>query len=135
MIFYIKKIKEMHYFLVLESTRGLRISDILKFKIQDCYKKTYNIREQKTGKQKIYEWNPYLFRELKEYIAGKNPKSFLFQSRQEEKQICRQRAYQIIRLACNQCKIYNVRNTYTKKNFWISYLFGHKRCGNVDEYF
>ena len=38
---------------VIGKHTGLRISDILKFRVRDCLKKNYSIREQKTGKQKI----------------------------------------------------------------------------------
>lgn len=106
----------MHFYLALVYIRGLRISDILKFKIKDCYKKTYNIREKKTGKQKIFEWNTYLYRELREYITNKNPDDFLFKSRQGNA-ITRQRAYQIIKYACNCCNVYNVGTHSLRKTF------------------
>ena len=59
------KIKEIHQYLKTKSDRdalmfsfgiytGLRISDILKFRVRDCLKKNYSIREQKTGKQKRF---------------------------------------------------------------------------------
>ena len=67
------KVKEVYDYLLKKNMRdaimyltgvytGLRISDILKFKVKDALKRGYSIREQKTGKQKIYDWNPYLYR-------------------------------------------------------------------------
>ena len=52
---------------------GLRISDILKFRVKDVKgKRGYNIRETKTGKQKSYDWNPALKKELDKYIETKD---------------------------------------------------------------
>ncbi len=125
----IEKIEEIHNFLYDKNKRdallfsmgiytGLRISDILKFRVSDCYKKTYNIREKKTGKQKIMEWNPYLYREIEEYIKGKAPNEFLFKSKQGYNQpISRVRAYQIISRASHECKIYDVGTHSLRKTF------------------
>lgn len=123
-----EKVKEIHDYLLKKSKRdallfsmgtytGLRISDILKFKVKDCYKKGYNIRETKTKKQKIVDWNPYLARELRDYITDKEPEEFLFKSRQQNRSICRQRAYQIIKQACNECKVFNVGTHTLRKTF------------------
>ena len=43
---------------------GLRISDILKFKVKDVIGNSYNIREKKTKKQKIYDFNSNLKKEI-----------------------------------------------------------------------
>lgn len=88
-----EKIEEIHNFLYERNKRnallfsfgiysGLRISDILSFHVSDCYKRTYNIREKKTGKQKIMEWNPYLYKEIEDFIKDKKPNEFLFKSRE-----------------------------------------------------
>lgn len=95
---------------------GLRVSDILKFKVKDCYKKGYNIREKKTGKQKIVDWNPYLARAIRDYISDKDADDYLFKSRQGGA-ISRQRAYQIIRKACNANNVYNVGTHTMRKTF------------------
>lgn len=123
-----EKVKEIYNYLSNKNKRdallfyfgvysGLRISDILKFKVKDCYKKGYNIRETKTNKQKIVDWNPYLARALRDYISDKDPEEYLFKSRQCNKSITRQRAYQIIKKACNECKVYNVGTHTLRKTF------------------
>ena len=124
-----EKIEEIHNYLIQKNKRdallfsfgiysGLRISDILKFKVADCYKRTYNIREKKTGKQKIMEWNPYLYKEIEDFIKNKNPNDFLFKSKQGFNQpISRVRAYQIIVSACNACKVYDVGTHSLRKTF------------------
>lgn len=74
----------------------------------------------KTKKQKTYDWNPYLKRELDKYIIDKNPDDYLFKSRKGKNQaITRQRAYIIIKQACNACGIYNVGTHTPRKTFGL----------------
>lgn len=125
----VEKIEEIHNYLMQKSKRdallfsfgiysGLRISDILKFRVMDCMNRTYNIREKKTRKQKILEWNPYLYKEISEFIQDKKPNEFLFKSRQGyNTPITRVRAYQIITKACYACKVYNVGTHTLRKTF------------------
>lgn len=96
---------------------GLRISDILLFKIKDLLKSYYNIREQKTGKQKSYEWNPYLKRAIKEYVKNKDIEEYAFKSRQTLRPITRQRAYQIIKNVCARHGVYNTGTHTLRKTF------------------
>lgn len=64
------------------------------------------------------EWNPYLWREIQEYIKDKKPNEFLFKSKQGYNQpISRIRAYQIIKEACAACKVYNVGTHSLRKTF------------------
>jgi len=112
-----KKNKRDALLFMLGLHTGLRISDILKFKIRDLMKTYYNIREQKTGKQKSYEWNPYLKRIIDEYVEGKDPDEYAFRSRQTLKPITRQRAYQIIKQVCEKHGIHNAGTHTLRKTF------------------
>lgn len=126
-----EKVEEIYKFLTEKNKRdallflfgiytGLRISDILKFRVKDCYKKYYNIREMKTGKQKVYDWNPFLKREIDKYIEGKEPDEYVFKSRKGRNQpITRYRAYKIIKIACNACGVYNVGTHTLRKTFGL----------------
>lgn len=126
-----EKVEEIYKTLKQENSRdamlflfgiytGLRISDILKFRVRDCYEKYYSIREAKTKKQKTYDWNPYLKRELDIYITTKDPDEYLFQSRKGNNQaITRERAYVIIKKACNRCGVYNVGTHTLRKTFGL----------------
>lgn len=97
---------------------GLRISDILKFRVKDVKgKRGYNIRETKTGKQKSYDWNPALKKELEKYIETKDEREYLFPSRQGNKPITRQRAYQILKKACEVEGISNIGTHTLRKTF------------------
>ena len=132
------KIKEIHKYLEEKNPRdalmfslgiytGLRISDILKFRVSDCLKKNYSIREQKTGKQKIYDWNPYLLKELREYCRDKDTEEYLFKSRNGRNQpISRERAYRIIKSACRACGVYNA-GTHTLRKTFGYFLYTQSR--------
>lgn len=96
---------------------GLRISDILLFKVKDLQKDYYNIREQKTGKQKSYNWNPYLKRAINNYSFNKDSEQYVFKSRQSLRPITRQRAYQIIKSACERHGVYNTGTHTLRKTF------------------
>lgn len=100
---------------------GLRISDILKFKVKDVRgKRGYNIRETKTRKQSIYDWNTSLKKELDTYIEGKKEDEYLFKSREGKKvkkPITRCRAYQIIKNACEEEGVKNVGTHTLRKTF------------------
>lgn len=78
---------------------GLRISDILKLRVADVKNKNnINIREKKTGKQKMYVINPALKKELKAYCEDKPLSEYLIKSREKDnKPITRERAYQIVK--------------------------------------
>lgn len=97
---------------------GLRISDVLKFKVKDALSSSYNIREKKTTKQKVYEFNKYLKREIEEYIKGKDENQYLFKSRTGKNHpITRQRAYQILKTVCANNGVYNVGTHTLRKTF------------------
>lgn len=87
------------------------------FKIKDLQRDYYNIREKKTGKQKSYNWNPYLKRAIDEYVFKKEPEEYVFRSRQTLRPITRQRAYQIIKCVCERHGIHNSGTHTLRKTF------------------
>ena len=115
---------------------GLRISDILKFKVKDVIGNAYNIREKKTKKQRMYDFNSNLKKEINKYIANKDPNEYLFMSRQGKNQpISRQRAYQIIKKACNDNKIYNIGTHTLRKTFGYHAYKSNKDVGLLMDIF
>jgi len=98
---------------------GLRISDILKLRVADVKNKSsINIREKKTGKQKIYLINPALKKELKAYCEGKPESEYLIKSREgDNKPISRERAYQIIKKVGEQFGIPDLGTHTLRKTF------------------
>lgn len=85
---------------------GLRISDILKFKISDVRDRDYiEIKEKKTGKYKKFPITNSYKNVLFEYITDKEPNSWLFPSQKDNKPITRIQAYRIIKRACKKAGI------------------------------
>lgn len=101
---YLKAHNERDYVLFMFGINtGLRISDILRFRVRDIrdehkkIKEYFYIREKKTGKEKRMKIHSDLRYILKEYIQGKKDYEFLFSSKKGiNKPITRQQAYRIL---------------------------------------
>lgn len=96
---YLKERSERDYVLFMFGIySGLRISDILAFRVRDIRgKDSVYIREKKTGKEKRFPINDELKPILSEYINGKKDFEYLFKSpNYPNKPISRQQAYNII---------------------------------------
>lgn len=79
---------------------GLRISDVLKFRVRDVKdKKVIAIREMKTGKEKQFPINRELQPILGHYVTGKADYEYLFPNPHKNKPITRQQAYNILSAA------------------------------------
>lgn len=103
---------------VLGINTGLRISDILKLKVEDLYGTHITMREQKTGKQKRIQITPELKRELKWYLDGRKGSEYLIKSRQgKNKPICRQMAYKILRKIAKQFGLEEIGTHTLRKTF------------------
>lgn len=99
---------------------GLRISDLLKLKVKDVYKKDrILLRETKTGKRKQQKLSPSIYDMLQEYVKGKSMNEYLFKSRQNgNKPITRQQARNILKTAAAECEIdINVATHTLRKTF------------------
>lgn len=96
---YLKVKNERDYLLFMFGIyTGLRISDILKFRVRDVKDKdAIYIREKKTGKEKRFPVNEELKPIIANYIRGKRDYEFLFKSPNfPNKAISRQQAYNIL---------------------------------------
>lgn len=96
---YLRARSERNYVLFMFGIySGLRISDILKFRVRDIKNKDFlYIREKKTKKERRFAMNEDLKEILAEYIKGKQDYEFLFKSRKGiNKPITRERAYTIL---------------------------------------
>lgn len=97
---------------------GLRISDILKFRVRDVKgKKTIRIREKKTGKEKQFPINRELIPILEDYVEGKPDYEFLFKNPHSNKPITRQQAYNILSDAGAEFGIENIGTHTLRKTF------------------
>lgn len=107
---------------------GLRISDILKLRVTDVKNKnSINIREKKTGKQKIYAINPILKKELKFYCEDKFLSEYLIKSREgDNKALTRERAYQIMKDIGNYFCIPDLGTHTLRKTFGYHHYMQYK---------
>ena len=136
----IEKIKEMKALLKKRSERdcflftfgintGLRISDILKFKVSDLKGKKYlKINEVKTDKLKRFKINDYLRKEIDHYILNLKDDDFLFPSRIGKKAISRVMAYKILNETGKQLNIETIGTHTMRKTF--GYFF-YKQTNDI----
>lgn len=99
---------------------GLRISDLLKLKVEDVKDKDHiTIQEDKTEKIKKSRVNNYLKSVINEYIDGLDNQEYLFQSRKgNNKPISRVQAYRVLRTASKQAGLNIHIGTHTlRKTF------------------
>jgi len=101
---------------------GLRISDILTFKVKDLKRRRQlTIYEKKTGKQKIFSIPDEFYSILNEYLDTRDDDEYIFKSRQGNKSITRARAYQILRQAGKQFGLENIGTHTMRKTFGYWY--------------
>ena len=103
---------------------GLRISDIIKLKVEDVMdyngeiKKHLEIREEKTKKIKRFKINPMLAEELYKYVRNLNMLDYIFQSRNwDNSHITRERAYTILNNAALNIGLQNIGTHTLRKTF------------------
>lgn len=98
---------------------GLRISDILKFRVRDVKEKdAVYIREKKTGKEKRFPINPELKPIIANYIQGKRDFEYLFKSpNYPNKPITRQQAYNILSAAAKVFGLEGIGTHTLRKTF------------------
>ncbi|MGO4540363.1 site-specific integrase [Paenibacillus sp. 2TAB19] len=132
-----------HFLFVMGINIGLRITDMLSFKVRDVRgKDEIPLRERKTGKEKLIPINPKLKRAIAKYTKEMKPNDYLFSSRQRDgnnlaKPITRERAYQILQDVAEHFKLerigtHSLRKTYglhlyekTKDIALLMYIFNH----------
>ena len=116
---YLKKESGRNYVMFLFGIySGLRISDILKFRVRDVKNKNdIVLREKKTGKEKRFPINRDLKKALDQYIIGKDDYEYLFKNPHENKPITRQQAYNILSDAGKKFGIEKIGTHTLRKTF------------------
>lgn len=117
---------------------GLRISDILPFRVRDVKDKDrITMREKKTGKEKYFPINKELKKIIKDYIVGMNDYDYLFSNPHSHKPITRQQAYSVIseageRFGIEKAGTHTLRKTFgyhiyqkTKDAAMLMDIFNH----------
>lgn len=121
---YLKEENERNYILFsMGIYTGLRVSDILKFKIRELKgKHEIRIREKKTGKYKSLPINSILKKALDEYFLDKDPDEFIIKSRKGyNRPITRQMAYTILDDLGKQFGIDSLGTHSMRKTFGYHY--------------
>jgi len=119
--------KRDYLLFVMGINTGLRISDLLKLKVEDVaggngkrIKDCVYIREKKTDKSKKFSLNKSCQDAIREYLAesGLKPGQYLFKSRKGEHPIDRTQAYRVINNAARQVGLEDHIGTHTlRKTF------------------
>ncbi|MEU5512779.1 tyrosine-type recombinase/integrase [Streptomyces fungicidicus] len=116
----LKKGSERNYMLFsVGINTGLRISDLLKLKKKDVFKKKHLIiKEGKTGKKKTFPIHEKLQLELKRYCKDLEDEDYLFPSREgRNKPLTRYMAYRILREAAEEFEVYHIGTHTLRKTF------------------
>jgi integrase len=119
---YFKSRCERNYIMYLLGVySGLRITDILNLKVKSVRNKSsISMREQKTGKQRIFPINPFLRKALESYIDENDlePDDYLIRRPGvENKPITRDMAYKIMKQAADYFGLYNIGTHTLRKTF------------------
>jgi integrase len=98
---------------------GSRISDLLKLRVKDVRnKERIYVREEKTGKERVYPINNHLKKIFKEYIQSMEDWQYLFPSRKgSNKPITRIRAYGILNTAAAKFGLEHIGTHTLRKTF------------------
>lgn len=123
---YLRDKSKRDYLLFLVSiSSALRISDILKLKVEDVWdgrrpKKFIVLNEEKTGKYKRFPITENLQKAIKEYMKEYRPNQgdWLFFSRKGNKAITRQQASNILSQAGEYVGIKEPINTHSMRKTW-----------------
>lgn len=115
----LKAKNERDYILLLMGLyTALRISDILRVRVEDIKKDYLTIREKKTSKLRRIYLHHELKKALNNYIKDKEPHEFLIKSREGiNKPITRARAYDILKNAAQEVGIDSIGTHSLRKTF------------------
>lgn len=127
---------------VIGLNTGLRISDILKLKVDGILGTHITIKEQKTGKYKRFLINDNLRNELDRYIKQANltKDNYLIPSNKRdkngnEKSISRVQAYNILKSVGDQLGINNIGTHTLRKTFGYFYYQQYKDIATLQKIF
>lgn len=116
--FYRNKKRKYAVLFTLGIYSGLRISDLLKLKVKDVFcKNTITMREQKTGKYKLFPLKNELQTLLNDFCAGCGLDEWLFTGKRKRK-LDRSQVYRFLNQACAELGIsVNVGTHTMRKTF------------------
>lgn len=128
-----EKVEEIMRILIADNERNyilfmvglytaLRISDILRIRVENVKNDYLNIREQKTSKFRRVYLHPDLKKALRDFIVDKEPHEFLFKSREGgNRPISRAMAYKVLNDAAREVGLDSIGTHSMRKTFgyWV----------------
>jgi integrase len=101
---------------------GIHLSDILLLRVRDLKDKTViRVKEERTGKEKVFYVTSELKTSIAEYIKGKNGEDYLFPSQRTGNPIKRIRVYRILNEAGKQVGLNDIGTHTLRKTFGYHY--------------
>jgi integrase len=143
----LEKIEEIQEILKRQSMRdwllftiginsGLHLSDLLTLKVKDLKGKgKVVIKEEKTGKNKLFVIPPQLREWILEYVKYMHEDDFLFPSQRTGKPIKRIRVYRILNEAAKQAGLNDIGTHTLRKTFGYHYYQKTKNISLLRELF
>lgn len=128
--------KRNYILFVIGINVGFRISDILPLRVRDLKKPLLYITEKKTRKQKEYEMNPTVRRELVELVKDRPDDEFLIRSREGvNKPLGRSMTYKIMRNITKDYKLEGIGNHTLRKTYGYHYYKETKDIATLQKIF
>lgn len=133
----IRKEDPRDYFLfVIGINVGFRISDILPLRVRDLKKPLIYITEKKTRKQKAYEMNHTVRRELLRLIGDRPDEEFLIKSREGiNKPLGRSMTYKIMRAITEEYGLEGIGNHTLRKTYGYHFYKETKDIATLQKIF
>ncbi|MEG1704783.1 MAG: site-specific integrase [Niameybacter sp.] len=137
---YLKNKAERNYIMFLIGIySGLRITDILNLRVRDVKSRNQiSMREQKTGKQRIFPINPFLKRALEEYIEDYDlemEEYLIKRTGKKNKPITRDMAYKIMRDVAEYFGLTNIGTHTLRKTFGYHFYMQTKDIVTLQKIF
>jgi integrase len=128
--------KRNYILFVIGINVGFRISDILPLRVRDLKKPLLYITEKKTRKQKAFEMNPSVRRELLALVKDRPDDEFLIKSREGvNKPLGRSMTYKIMRAITQEYKLEGIGNHTLRKTYGYHFYKETKDIATLQKIF
>lgn len=124
------------FLFIMGINTGLRISDLLKLKVEDVRRRTHIvITEEKTDKKKRFIINRNLEVQIEEYTTGMDDEDYLFPSQKTGKPVTRVQAYRILNQAAGKVGLEEIGTHTLRKTFGYHFYQKTKDVALLQELF
>lgn len=128
--------KRNYILFVIGINVGFRISDIQPLRVGHLRKPLLYITEKKTRKQKAFEMNPTVRRELLELVKDRPDDEFLIKSREGiNKPLSRSMTYKIMRSITKEYKLEGIGNHTLRKTYGYHFYKETKDIATLQKIF